>query len=79
MFALGLIVGPLIGLLIGVSQSGTRPLDPRVRLALVVLLIGFVALVRFFSIELKIALIGGTALGFLLANTPFTPPQGEEP
>jgi hypothetical protein len=75
-FILGLIVGPVAGLLGGDYLLKTS-LGPMLRAVVVALVLVFILFAGFFGLELKAGLMLGLLLGFLLSATPVFAP-GEE-
>jgi MFS family permease len=71
-FIVGLVIGPVIGILLG--DYLFRPGGPRrwQSLCALALLIVFLLFAPFFTLELKIALILGVLVGTLLSATPMS-------
>lgn len=73
MFLVGLIIGPIIGLLAGDFLAGSRPGGEWLAIGAVFFILVFVLFAPLFNPELKTALILSTPLGLLLSVTPESP------
>ena len=72
MFVIGLVLGPVLGLVVGDWLLRSGRVDSRVgTIALALVLLVFLAS-GLSSIELRLGLVAGCFLGLLLAATPFT-------
>lgn len=70
MFVAGLVVGPLIGIVVGIALARSRPSESRWAWPVLGLLLVAVAFSAFLSLELRLGLVAGVLLGLLVANTP---------
>lgn len=72
MFVVGLIVGPIVGLLLGQYVLRSRFFNARGAGIVVALVLVFLLFAGFISLELRLGIIVGTLAGLLLIGTPLT-------
>jgi uncharacterized membrane protein YdjX (TVP38/TMEM64 family) len=71
-FIVGLVLGPVVGLLTGDYFFGSHGPGPVLSAAAVLLLVAFLLFAPFFALDLKSGLILGVLVGVLLSATPMS-------
>lgn len=78
MFVVGLLVGPLLGLVIADLLFRSASLDRGVAIGILVVLLGILAFAGFLPILLRMSLLAGIPLGVLLWATPISAARSED-
>jgi MFS family permease len=82
MLIIGMIVGPIIGLLLADYIERSRaagPVNWLVTWGVLILFLIFIAFAGFFSLEVRVGVFFGTLLGVLIGFTPIVPRAQDRP